>query len=784
MYLYAPSNLGLSARYANYPSFKKDVELELPAGQALWLTLQQQDIISCTSTSTFWVAAIDYQTGRNAIHLVLGEEHNLKPNKPQNFDNTMLDNSMLKGRLDGLGLTYDGVDFYEFKEVLEQPVIWRAKQGIILLLALPEVAENLVDGRSTKQTLKVNYKMNQNSPIRRLPDPLGEVVDEFTISKGTAQSYELPKGSYVQIIDLEGRQCSDFMAFNSAALDKGVERHIDGTVSRSFTAGAYPRPGLLDKFYDSDIVPLLSLVQDTVGRHDTFALACTERGYEERGFPGHINCSDNISNAISKYQIQPRKAWPAVNFFFNTSISPTDNLIVSDEAWSKPGDFVLMKALTDVVCVSTACPDDIDPINGWNPTDIHVRIYNNKRHIKPAVAYRVKPNEEAIMTTESPFQSRTSQLTQQFHAGADYWSANYYDNYGTIEEYWACKQKAIIQDMSNFRIIDIIGLDSLAFLQKIMTRDISKLSLNKGVYSLICDKSGYIIDDGILYHIGNHLYRWVCSSNESLPHLQKVAKQHNYQVWMRNMTKSLCSLSVQGPLSKDILQPIIFTQPTQPVFADLKWFGSCIGRLNDRTGVPLFISRTGYTGQRGYELFCANKDAEELWDTVTKAGDKDLIPMGSNALNILRIETGLMSMPNEFGTQVDPDEAGLSFAVNLIPTALGNDTNVQIADFIGAEAIARNRIAPRRKMVGLLLDTQDLPVTGDQIYMERQSIGHITSAVFSPSLGKTIAMARVAVEYAKPDTQLEVGKLDGYMKRLTASVVTLPFIKGIAHKND
>ena len=205
-----------------------------------------------------------------------------------------------------------------------------------------------------------------------LPDPFGEVRDEFTIPRGTARAYELKAGETVQIIDVDGQQCSDFMAMNAQALDGGLERYIDSTATRSMIRGAYPIPGLFDKFYDQDMRPLLKLKQDTVGRHDTFALACTARGYEERGFFGHLNCSDNISHAYKPWSIAARSAWPAINFFFNSWIDHRDNRIQSDEAWSRPGDYVAMEAMTDLVAVSTACPDDVDPINGWNPTDIHV----------------------------------------------------------------------------------------------------------------------------------------------------------------------------------------------------------------------------------------------------------------------------------------------------------------------------------------------------------------------------------------------------------------------------
>ncbi len=137
---------------------------------------------------------------------------------------------------------------------------------------------------------------------------------------------------------------------------------------------AYPGPGLFSKFYDQDMQPLVEVVRDTVGRHDTFALACTAKYYEDMGYPGHVNCTDNFNAALAPYTIQSRRGWPAVNFFYNTRID-LNNVLVMDEPWSRPGDYVLLKALTDLVCLSSACPDDIDPANGWEPTEIQVRVY-------------------------------------------------------------------------------------------------------------------------------------------------------------------------------------------------------------------------------------------------------------------------------------------------------------------------------------------------------------------------------------------------------------------------
>ena len=138
------------------------------------------------------------------------------------------------------------------------------------------------------------------------------------------------------------------------------------------------------------------------------------------------------------YGIEQRSAWPAINFFFNSWIDQGDNLIQSDEAWSQPGDYVAMEAMTDLLAVSTACPDDVDPINGWNPTDIHVRIYRKNQSINHAVAYRSEPDAEAILTEHSAFHARTSELTRQFGVSRDLWLPRSCESTRSHQEYNAC----------------------------------------------------------------------------------------------------------------------------------------------------------------------------------------------------------------------------------------------------------------------------------------------------------------------------------------------------------
>lgn len=643
--------------------------------------------------------------------------------------------------------------------------VTRITQDTTFFVVSPISKDFVSLGGGARFSVDVKFPEGASSDLL-LPEPLGKVCEEWRVSRGTARAYELKKGQFIQIIDVEGQQCSDFMAMRSSSLNDGVERFIDSTVSRTMSRSAYPLPGLHDKFYDQDIHPLLAVRQDTVGRHDTFALACTARGYEDRGFPGHINCSDNISDAYQPYGVARRAAWPAINLFFNSWMDGSHGSLASDEAWSRPGDYVAMQALTDLVCVSTACPDDVDPINGWNPTDIHLRIYEEDTSITHSVSWRALPEDSAKLTRHSAFHPRTSKLTSKYTASRDLWTPTHFDATGTIEEYWACKNAATLQDMSGLRKFDIVGPDATELLQHCLTRNVEKLAQHRGYYALICDERGSVLDDGTLFCIEPTTYRWCCGSDNSALHLRETAERLGLKARVLSLGHRMVNLALQGPKSREILSKIVYTQPAHPALENIKWFGFTVARIGDTTGPMFLLCRSGFTGELGYEIFCDRDNAVEIWDAVMEAGaPMGLLPMGSGALDMLRIEAGLMIAGAEFGPDVDAMESGLGFAVDF-----------KKESFIGREALARNAEAVRRTLVGLKFPCKEAPSHGDPVFVGREQVGVITSATHSPQLGYAIAMARIAIENADEGSELEVGKLDGHMKRLPCTVTSLPFL--------
>ncbi|PPR46619.1 MAG: Aminomethyltransferase [Alphaproteobacteria bacterium MarineAlpha5_Bin9] len=599
-----------------------------------------------------------------------------------------------------------------------------------------------------------------------LPDPLAETKNEYLIKDSTAIAYEVNKGDFIQVIDLFGRQCSDFMAFDGPSLQNGKELMIDPTATRAIVGGAYPMPGLFSKYFDKNQDTLIEVIQDTIGRHDTFGTACTLKTYEDQGYFGHVNCSDNYNKELENYGVEKRNAWQAINLFFNTSIDST-NVLFSDIPWSRAGDYVLFQAQKDLVCVSSACPDDIDPANDWNPTDIYVRVYSEKNTFSKAIGYRKSADSDFMLTKQTGFHKRTSMLTNDMMESSGFWIPKKYNNYGAIEEYSACRNNVTIMDLSSLRKFEVLGPDAEELMNTVLTRNIKKLSIGQVIYSALCYENGTMIDDGTLYRLGEHNFRWICGNDYSGEWLRNIAKKLNLNAWIKTSTNELHNISIQGPNSRDLLSKIIWTPPNFANIQDLKWFNFSISRIKDHLGPPLMLSRTGYTGELGYELYCHPKDAVKIWDTVWNLGKEfNLTPMGFEALDMLRIEAGLILGGNEFSDQTDPFEAGIGFTVPL----KSKDVN-----FIGKEALIKRKENPQKKLVGLELDGNEKANHGDCVHIDRGQVGIITSGTMSPILNKNIALCRIDANYSALETQVEIGKLDGHQKRIKAKIVNFPF---------
>jgi len=374
---------------------------------------------------------------------------------------------------------------------------------------------------------------------------------------------------------------------------------------------------------------------------------------------------------------------------------------------------------------------------------------------------------ERCPTRETGFHSRTSELSTDLVVYKDCWLANSYDGIGAIAEHKACRESVIVTDLSPLRKFEIAGPDAEALLQWTTTRNVRKLAVGQVVYTAMCLDTGGMLDEGTLARLGQDNFRWVGGSEQSGSWLRKQAEERGLRAWVRSSTKQLCTLSVQGPKSRDVLKDVIWTPPAQPTLLELGRFRLAIARIRDHHGIPIVITRTGYTGELGYEVWCHRKNAVEVWDTVWKAGEPHgITPLGLEALDMLRIESGVVASGSEYNDRTDPFEAGIGFIVQL---------RSKDEDFVGREALTSRKQNPQSKLVGLELDGHRAASGGDQVSVGNAEAGTITSGVFSPFLQKNIALCRMAVHHAEPGTQVEVGTAHGHEEQVAATVVRLPF---------
>lgn len=592
-------------------------------------------------------------------------------------------------------------------------------------------------------------KISKTAPFTDLPPPLAAVVAEYRIAPGAAIAYSVKAGQFIQIIDVEGSQCSDFLAF-------GGENHsdpLDATVTRTLTGLAVPQAGLPSKLFSQTMQPLTEVVQDTCGHHDSFLLACTARYYEDAGYPGHPSCSDNFNRVLAPYGVAPRPGWPALNFFYNTSVDCHGN-IGFEEPLSRPGDYVLLLAHQDLLCASSACPDDIDPANGWHPTPIHVRIYAAEQTLARAMGRRVAADLPLRMTQDSAFTPSIRQLTDDLAEYNGFWVPQTFAHQGDQAEYWALRQRAALMDLSALRKFEVQGADAFALLQYAFSRNLEKVAVGQGAYGCLLNPHGGIVDDGIVFCFGPSRYRYVGNCDTDAAWLRQIAQEKGWSVAIE--TVALHNLALQGPLSRDILKTLV------PEVKALGYFRFLESQIQ---GIPVLISRTGYTGELGYELFVPPQHGAALWEILMAAGQSwGMLPLGMKALDRARIEAGLLAMGYEFDDLTSPYQTGIGWAVAM-----------KKPDLMGKAALEAIRLHPPRVAVGLVLEGPEVAAHGQPVFAagERWRVGQITSATFSPLLNASIAMAQVVPEFAEPGTVVEVGMLDGLKRRVKATVGTL-----------
>jgi len=388
------------------------------------------------------------------------------------------------------------------------------------------------------------------------------------------------------------------------------------------------------------------------------------------------------------------------------------------------------------------------------------------------------------MPIPTPFHTRTSPLCESYswRNWSGYLAASLYEP-SHEREYYAIRNSAAVIDISPLFKYEISGPDATRLVDRIMTRDISKCRVGQVVYSPWCDDDGKVIDDGTISRLEENRFR-ITAADPSLRWFQDVGYGLDAQVV--DVSGELAALAVQGPSSRVVLSQLVDGVP----FDTLRYFHLAQGKVD---GFPVTVTRTGYTGDLGYELWVRPEHAERLWDRLMETGAKfGVMPAGMVVLDIARIEAGLLLIEIDYisaqralieSQRSSPYEIGLGWTVKL-----------DAADFVGRSALIDElKRPPKWRFVGLQVDWDDLerlygevdlpPQVAGQasrsavpIYREGQQVGQMTSHTFSPILKNYIGIGTVTADSAAVGSLLEVEITVEYSReRALATVVKTPF---------
>ncbi|MFJ5736205.1 glycine cleavage system aminomethyltransferase GcvT [Streptomyces microflavus] len=335
------------------------------------------------------------------------------------------------------------------------------------------------------------------------------------------------------------------------------------------------------------------------------------------------------------------------------------------------------------------------------------------------------------------------------------------------DEHNAVRTRAGLFDLSHMGEITVTGPEAAAFLSYALVGNIATVGNGRARYTMIVQEDGGIVDDLIVYRLGETEYMVVANAGNAQIVLDALTERvGGFDAQVRDDRDAYALLAVQGPESPAIMKAV-----TDADLDGLKYYAGLPGTV---AGVPALIARTGYTGEDGFELFVAPVHAEQLWRALTEAGEAHgLIPCGLSCRDTLRLEAGMPLYGHELTTALTPFDAGLGRVVKF----------EKEGDFVGREALTaaaeRAESAPPRKLVGLIAEGRRVPRAGYPVVAvggpDGKVIGEVTSGAPSPTLGKPIAMAYVDAAFAAPGTE-GVG-VDIRGTHEPYEVVALPFYK-------
>lgn len=329
---------------------------------------------------------------------------------------------------------------------------------------------------------------------------------------------------------------------------------------------------------------------------------------------------------------------------------------------------------------------------------------------------------------------------------------------GILEEHRAVRTRAGLFDVSHMGEFRVEGPDALAYLQYLVPNDVSKLAIHQALYTQLCLPDAGTIDDLLIYRLSENQYMMVVNAGNIDKDFAWAEKQsRNFDIRLTNQSDSTGLLALQGPEAQNILQPL-----TEVDLSSIRYYHFDTGKVD---GIDCIISRTGYTGEDGFELYCSSADVVKLWRDLLAAGkERGLLPAGLGARDTLRLEAGLCLYGHELDEATNPLEANLGWTIKL-----------NKGEFIGHDALAKiKEQGAKRKLIGIEMVERGVCRGGYAIYADGRQIGALTSGAPSPVLNKNIGMGYVETAYAVPGKPVHI---DIRGKQTAAQIIALPFYK-------
>lgn len=330
---------------------------------------------------------------------------------------------------------------------------------------------------------------------------------------------------------------------------------------------------------------------------------------------------------------------------------------------------------------------------------------------------------------------------------------------GTIEEHLNVVKNVGLFDVSHMGALIVTGTDAYTFLQNLCSNDISKLSEGKAQYNYLPNDRGGIVDDFILYHLGDKYMMAVNAANIEKDY-EWVKKHVKGDVQVSNESERVSILALQGPKAKDTLQPLVNVNLEEIPFYEF--------RQGKFMGMDAIISNTGYTGAGGFELYFFDlKDPETVWNGLLESGEKyGILPTGLGARDTLRLEMGYCLYGNDIDDTTSPLEAGLGWI-----TKLTEEKQTPSKELF----VQQKNTGIQRRLIAFEIEGKGIARHGNKVFdADGNEIGYVTSGTISPCMNKGIGLAYVKIGFEKPGTSLFV---NNGRKDLSATVVKLPFRK-------